>query len=156
VGRPFRDGQPFICLATDLLDMEIRDAVEADAERMGDIASSPPDVMRNLVHDRTVRVAEDAAGDSEKILGLVSFDARDATVHVTQLAGTSDACASLLDEPIRFARREGMAVELLVAETEDGVREAVENAGFQHSGSGPRFEGEQTTRYRLEPGKAEQ
>jgi len=29
-----------------------------------------------------------------------------------------------------------MAVELLVAETEDGVREAVENAGFQHT-AGP-------------------
>ena len=37
--------------------MEIRDAVEADAGRLADLADSPPDVMRNLVHDRTVRVA---------------------------------------------------------------------------------------------------
>jgi len=137
--------------------MEIREAVEADAERMGDIADSPPDVMRNLVHDRTVRVAVEATDeDDEEMVGLVSFDARDATVHVTQLAGTSEACARLLEEPVRFANREGMAVELLVAETDDEVRDAVEDAGFQRSGSGPRFEGEQTTRYRFEPGKAEQ
>lgn len=154
--------------------MEIREAVEADAERMADIADSPPDVMRNLVHDRTVRVAaetrpegasrndeqetEEPASDEEdgQVIGLVSFDARDATVHVTQLAGTSAACARLIEEPVRFARREGMGVELLVAETDDDVREAVEDAGFQRSGSGPRFEGEQTARYRLEPGKAEQ
>ncbi|SFR86381.1 hypothetical protein SAMN05216559_0212 [Halomicrobium zhouii] len=137
--------------------MEIRDAVEADAERMADIADSPPDVMRNLVHDRTVRVAVETTDDeNEETLGLVSFDARDATVHVTQLGGTGEACGRLLDEPVRFARREGMAVELLVAETDDDVREAVEDAGFERSGPGPRFEGEQTTRYRLEPSKAEQ
>lgn len=144
--------------------MEIREAVEADAERMADIADSPPAVMRNLVHDRTVRVAsEDGAGgdgDSDQpeddIIGLVSFDARDSTVHVTQLAGTKEACARLIEEPVRFAKREGMGVELLVSETDDGVREAVEGAGFENRGSGPRFEGEETTRYRLEPSKAEQ
>ena len=139
--------------------MEIREAVEADAERMADIADSPPDVMRNLVHDRTVRVAEQETDDADaddEVVGLVSFDARDATVHVTQLAGTPEACARLIEEPVRFARREGMGVELLVAETDEDVRSAVEGAGFQRSGSGPRFEGEQTTRYRLEPGKAEQ
>lgn len=159
--------------------MEIREAVEADAERMADIADSPPDVMRNLVHDRTVRVAEEtesggpsATGEGEneagsekaddesahgpEVEGLVSFDAREGTVHVTQFAGTPTACTRLIDEPIRFARGEGMSVELLVSETDDEVREAVEGAGFQRSGSGPRFEGQQTTRYRLEPGKAEQ
>ncbi len=154
--------------------MEIREAVEADAERMADIAGSPPDVMRNLVHDRTVRVAletrpEGASPDErtgseatreqdadDEVVGLVSFDARDSTVHVTQLAGPGEACARLIEEPIGFARREGMDVELLVAETDDDVRDAVEDAGFDESGAGPRFEGERTTRYRLEPGKAEQ
>ena len=157
--------------------MEVREAVEADAERMADIADSPPDVMRNLVHDRTVRVAcetrpddgsrnertgSDATregengDDREDLLGLVSFDARDDTVHVTQLAGTSAACARLLEEPMRFARSEGMGVELLVSETDDDARRAVEGAGFTASGAGPRFRGEETTRYRLEPGRAEQ
>ena len=148
-------GRPFICLAADYTDMDVREAVEADADRMADIAGSPPDVMRNLVHDRTVRVACEE-GDDEGVVGLVSFDASDRTVHVTQLAGTTEACVRLLDEPIRFAEREGMNVELLVTETDEPVREAVEQAGFQDSGAGPRFEGEPTTRYRLEPNRAEQ
>ena len=37
--------------------MDVRDAVEADAERLAALTGSPTDVMRNLVHDRTVRVA---------------------------------------------------------------------------------------------------
>ena len=41
--------------------MEIRDAIEADAERLAALTGAPADVMRNLVHDRTVRVA--AEGD---------------------------------------------------------------------------------------------
>ena len=138
--------------------MDVREAVEADADRMADIADSPPDVMRNLVHDRTVRVATvdaDDEGDTE-IVGLVSFDARDNTVHVTQIAGSKAACKRLLEEPVGFARGEGMTVELLVPVSDDVVEEAVESLGFQSRGSGPRFEGQDTTRYRLEPGKPEQ
>jgi hypothetical protein len=51
--------------------MRVRDAVEADAEAMAAIADAPTDVMVNLVHDRTVSVAEhepadgDAASDGE-------------------------------------------------------------------------------------------
>ena len=66
--------------------MRVRDAVEADAEDMAAIADSPSDVMRNLVHDRTVRVAEseeretdqnaDADDEDAGLLGFVSFDAR--------------------------------------------------------------------------------
>ncbi len=37
--------------------MEVRDAVEADAEALAAIVDAPADVMRNVVHDRTVRVA---------------------------------------------------------------------------------------------------
>jgi len=85
--------------------------------------------MRNLVHDRTVRVAEDGShdpnadvsssqyggSDPEDLLGFISFDAREDTVHVTQLDGTSEACERLLAEPVRFAERESMAVEVLAA-----------------------------------------
>ncbi len=142
--------------------MEIREAVEADAERMAELADSPPDVMRNLVHDRTVRVAYDGAdgdGDDEngeEIVGLVSFDARDSTVHVTQIAGTSEACRRLLQEPLGFARREGMSVEVLLPEGDEDVQAALEAVGFEARGSGPRFEGRETTRYRVEPGRPEQ
>jgi hypothetical protein len=152
--------------------MDVREAVEADAEALAAIADAPVDVMRNLVHDRSVRVAVDEtdpgpnvdAGDAprsqphdgnddraESVLGFVSFDARPDAVHVTQLDGTPDACTRLLEEPLEFARREGMAVELLLPDDSTPVRDAVEEVGFDERGQGPRFEGEPTVRYRLEP-----
>ncbi|MDS0260179.1 hypothetical protein NDI56_12315 [Haloarcula sp. S1CR25-12] len=127
--------------------MEIRDAVEADAGRLADLADSPPDVMRNLVHDRTVRVATEA----DEVVGFVSYDAKQGTVHVTQLAGSQAVCERLLAEPITFAEREHMAVELLVTADESEVETAVEATGFTQSGPGPEFAGESTVRYRLEP-----
>lgn len=142
--------------------MDIRDAVEADAEALAAIADSPVDVMRNLVHDRTVRVAADDdtrasdpntdAGDTgASLLGFVSFDARDQTVHVTQFGGQRSACVQLLREPIRFAEREGMSVELLVETERDTLQGAAEQAGFKNAGPGPMFETTQTIRYRLDP-----
>jgi len=127
--------------------MELRDAVESDAGRLASLTDTPRDVMRNLVHDRTVRVAET---DGE-LVGFVSFDAREGTVHVTQLEGNTDAYEQLLEEPIRFARAEGMTVELLTPDDETVAQDAAEELGFDHAGSGPRFDGQPTTRYRLDP-----
>ncbi|PSP25976.1 hypothetical protein BRC64_12725 [Halobacteriales archaeon QH_10_67_22] len=127
--------------------MDVRDAVEADAERLAEMTDSPTDVMRNLVHDRTVRVAETDDG----IVGFVSFDARERTVHVTQLESEGGVYDRLLEEPVRFARTERMNVELLVPEDETNTREAAEAAGFDHTGAGPAFEGQSTVRYRLDP-----
>ena len=73
------------------------------------------------------------------------------TVHVTQLEGEASVADRLLEEPLRFAEREGMAVELLAPEGETETREAAERAGFEHAGPGPTFEGESTVRYRLDP-----
>ena len=123
--------------------MEIRDAIEADAERLAALTGAPVDVMRNLVHDRTVRVADD-----DGVEGFVSYDASDHTVHVTQLEGTPEVCERLLEEPTRFAGREGMNVELLVPEDDDATREAIERSDFDEHGPGPRFDGTPTTRYR--------
>jgi len=123
--------------------MEIRDAIEADAERLAALTGAPTDVMRNLVHDRTVRVADD-----DGVEGFVSYDASDHTVHVTQLEGTSEVCERLLGEPTRFADREGMDVELLVPEGDGATREAIERSDFDEHGPGPRFDGTPTTRYR--------
>jgi len=141
--------------------MNVRDAVEDDAAAMSAIADAPRDVMRNLVHDRSVRVAEpetvdtdpneDADDPDRQLLGFVSFDARQDAVHVTQLDGTDDACEVLLGEPVRFAQREAMAVELLVPDAEGDVEAAARELGFTEAGPGPRFEGSPTTRYRLEP-----
>jgi hypothetical protein len=148
--------------------MEVRDAVEADAERLADLTDSPRDVMVNLVHDRTVRVAFEEAGDPSvddgdassngrpedsdgAITGFVSYDARADTVHVTQLEGDPDSCDRLLDEPVRFAAAEGMQVEILVPEDESTTRRAAEVAGFERVGSGPTFAGTPTVRYRHDP-----
>jgi len=126
--------------------MEMRDAIEADAGRLASLTDAPRDVMRNLVHDRTVRVIEDD-GD---IRGFVSYDAREQTVYVTQLEGDDGVYPELLEEPVRFAQTEGMAVEVLVPETESEMREAASEAGFERTGGGPRFDGEPTTRYRID------
>ncbi|MFC7135772.1 hypothetical protein [Halobaculum litoreum] len=140
--------------------MHVRDAVEADAEALAAIADAPADAMRGLVHDRTVRVAvedepatdpnEDLDADPDDLLGFVSFDVRGDTVHVTQFGGTRAAAERLLAEPLRFAATEAFAVELLVVEGEDDLREAAESAGFAEVGAGPRFEGKTTTRYRAD------
>ena len=124
--------------------MEVRDAVESDAEVLAAIADAPEDVMRNLVHDRTVRVSE----TGEDLVGFVSFDAKDRTVHITQLAGPREACTRLLEEPVRFAEREGMTVELLVGEGDADRRAAAEEVGFSEAGDGPRFGDTRTIRYR--------
>lgn len=126
--------------------MELRDALEADASRLASLTDTPRDVMRNLVHDRTVRIAE-RDGD---IVGFVSYDARDQTIHVTQLEGKESICERLLEEPLRFARTESMAVELLVLETESEIQSVAAEMGFDRVGNGPRFEGEPTVRFRAD------
>ncbi|UPV76299.1 hypothetical protein M0R89_06620 [Halorussus limi] len=172
----------------------MRDAVEEDGEVLGELADAPAEVMRNVIHDRTVRVAERPSDDSDggadpdgddpdgadsqnevsenadgdgadadgadtdaadtdgaEVVGFVGFDAMPGTVRVTYLRGTPEARGRLLEEPVRFARKEEMAVEALVPEDESETKEVVEAAGFERAGTGPRFEGGQTFEYRLEP-----
>jgi hypothetical protein len=141
--------------------MDVRDAVEADADHLAAIGDAPTDVMRELVHDRTVRVAvrerdpgpndDTADGDDEEVVGFVSYDARERTVHVTQLAGTTEACQRLLAAPTRFAASEGMAVEFLAEGDDDTARDAASAVGFREVGPGPTFAGRTTVRYRYEP-----
>ena len=107
--------------------MEVRDAMEADAAQLAAIGDAPTDVMRELVHDRTVRVAvqnrtsgphDDTSaggGSGEDIVGFVSYDARERTVHVTQLAGAVAACERPLAAPTRFAAVAGILVQFLAA-----------------------------------------
>lgn len=144
--------------------MHVRDAREADADALATMADAPADVVRNLVHDRTVRVAEavpddgtvDAGRDRysgsepDDLLGFVSFDAREGTVYVTQLDGSATACRRLLEEPIRFAERESMAVEALIQPGDGIVTDALSAAGFREEGTGPQFDGSQTIRFRLD------
>jgi hypothetical protein len=142
--------------------MDVRDAVEADAERLADLTGSPTDVMRNLVHDRTVRVAVESTtvGDSkegtweaenDRVLGFVSFDAQRQTVHITQMEGPESVARRLLEEPRRFAANEEMSVELLVPDENGRHQSVAEAVGFEKKGPGPRFGGAGTIRYRLDP-----
>ncbi|WP_256546177.1 hypothetical protein [Halobellus inordinatus] len=143
--------------------VNVRDAVEADAETLGSIVDLPADALRNVVHDRTVRLAVDQADagpnadaengeNAESVLGFVAFDVRDGTVHVTQLAGDADVAERLLAEPVRFAVNEGFDVAFVVPDSDDDAEAAAEAAGFEAVGPGPRFDGDSTTRYRFRPG----
>jgi hypothetical protein len=126
--------------------MEVRDTVEADASRLATLADAPAETMLNLIHDRTVRVAD----ENGEISGFVSFDARRDAVHVTQFDGTNEATERLLREPVRFARNEGMSAELLVEESRAELKHAAASAGFEKVGSGPRFDDSATVKFRLE------
>ena len=127
--------------------MDVRDAVEDDAEALARLADGPRDVLRNVIHDRTVRVAE----EDDRILAFVSFDAKPGTVYVTQIGGDIDAIERLLEEPIRFATREDMHVELLIEEDDEAVLDVIVDAGFDRVGRGPRFDDVETLRYRFSP-----
>lgn len=156
--------------------MEIRDAVEADVPALAALADVPPTALRNLVHERSVRILvrddsespasqtqsgddegewagdETLGGDAtaEGVDGFLSFDVRDGAVHVTQFGGDQAAGERLLAEPLRFARSEGLPVEALVSEADDTLRAALEAVGFERAGDGPRFDGGPTDRYRFE------
>lgn len=145
--------------------MRIRDALESDAEALASVTGRPEDVVRNMIHDRSVRVAVEAEGDSdtdgdsdrnndddeteEVVRGFVAFDVRGDTVHVTDFDGSGSTVERLFEEPRRFARREEMGVEVVVP-NDEATNEVIEASGFESAGRGPRFEGRRTTRYRIE------
>lgn len=145
--------------------MDVRDAVERDAAAMAALTDAPEPVLRNVIHERSVRVATERSTDDEEddgsppplageddeaeILGFVSYDAREDAVFVTQFGGDREACERLLAEPMRFARAEGLPVEVTLRDGDDEMRAAAEAVGFEHAGAGPRFRGESTRRYRL-------
>ena len=155
--------------------MDVRDAVERDAAAMTALTDAPEQVLRNVIHERSVRIAterstEDGEDDGSpargggeddgspargggeddpEIRGFVSYDAREDAVFVTQFGGDREACERLLAEPIRFARAEGLPVEVTLRDGDDEMRAAAEAVGFERAGAGPRFRGEPTRRYRL-------
>jgi|AntRauTorcE11898_2_1112593.scaffolds.fasta_scaffold00218_8 hypothetical protein len=150
--------------------MRIRDALESDAEALAAATERPREVVRNMIHDRSVRVAVEAESDGdghgdstgesdgstgesdggeETVRGFVAFDVRADTVHVTDFEGSGSTVRTLFEEPRRFARREGMGVEVVVPNDEE-TSEVIESSGFAAAGRGPRFDGRRTTRYRIE------
>ncbi|WP_435097867.1 hypothetical protein [Halorubrum sp. N11] len=132
--------------------MRIRDALESDAEALAMATDRPRGVVKDMIHDRSVRVAvagdeaDSGDGGNASVAGFVAFDVRDETVHVTDFDGDDEAIRLLFEEPRRFARREGMGVEAVVP-NDERTGDILENAGFESAGPGPRFEGRQTTQY---------
>ncbi|PAU83774.1 hypothetical protein CK500_09725 [Halorubrum salipaludis] len=132
--------------------MRIRDALESDAEALATATDRPRGVVKDMIHDRSVRVAVAGSGDDDgaAVTGFVAFDARGETVHVTDFDGDDEAIRRLFEEPRRFARREGMGVEAVVP-NDERTGEILEGSGFERGGPGPRFEGRRTTRYVIDP-----
>ena len=138
--------------------MKVRDAVEGDAPALAALTDAPPTVLRNVIHDRSVRLlVEDddegtwaEEGEPGEVHGFVSFDVRDGVVHLTQFGGDREACEQLLAEPLRFARAEGLPVEALIGEGDDALEAALDSAGFDRMGHGPSFDGQPTHRYRFD------
>ncbi|QAU13266.1 hypothetical protein EKH57_11315 [Halorubrum sp. BOL3-1] len=157
--------------------MRVRDAVETDAAALASMTERPRSVVRDMIHDRSVRVAvtdesaqtggEDgddggAAGDvdgddgtpADSVAGFVAFDVRNGTVHVTNFDGGPEGIRRLFEEPMGFAVREGMPVEAVVP-TDGTATATVEAIGFEAVGSGPRIDAASTTRYRFDPAETE-
>jgi hypothetical protein len=145
--------------------MRVRDGVEADAAALASMTGRPEGVVRDMIHDRSVRVAvtdgaasaadADAGDDTpvDAVRGFVAFDVRDGVVHVTNVEGDPDAVGRLFEEPVGFATREGMTVEAVLPP--DGTAaDAAESVGFEAVGSGPRIDGASTTRYRFDPAES--
>ena len=59
--------------------MRIRDALESDAEALATATDRPQDVVRDMIHDRSVRVATDDTEDD--VSGFVAFDVRGETIR---------------------------------------------------------------------------
>lgn len=137
--------------------MQIRDAWEGDESAIADLATGDID-PRHLVRERVVRVATDASesdGDSATegaLAGFLAFDASPEALHVTRIGGDGDAVRLLLDDAIRYAEREDLAVEAVVP-VGGSTAVALETRGFERVGSGPRFEGQETARFRLDPSR---
>lgn len=132
--------------------MEIRDAHEDDSEMIVALASGDID-PQFLFRERTVRVAlrdENEPRDRDEagaIDGFLAFDARQDAVAVTRVGGSPEAVSMLLDDVLEFARTVKTPVEAVVpVESETAV--ALETKGFSVVGSGPRFEGRETQRFR--------
>lgn len=126
---------------------EVHAARTTDAAAVGRLLGLPEPAAARLIRTRTVKVAV----QTDEITACLAYDVHDGAVSVTRIGGEPDTFEGLLAEPRRLAIAEGYPVEVLVGTDEPVLAEAIEAVGFTAAGSGPRFEGQSTTRYRWEP-----
>lgn len=134
--------------------MKYRDAREDDAQKLTHIANNyflqqniSTDSMKNMVQDRTVKVAEETEeeGDGDtRIKGYVSYQATQDKITIQHIGVLpdyrNDAGAELLTFPIDFADRHDMVVRLAVEEG-SWLEELLHEQGFEVVGA-ERFEDE--------------
>ena len=92
---------------------------------------------------------DDGDHSDDVVVGFLAFDAGSEVVHVTDFGGAEEAVQRLFEEPCRFAERERMDVDVVVPDDDEDRIRMVESAGFEPDGNGPRFDGRDTTRFRL-------
>ena len=126
------------------LQVSIRDATENDVNRLATLAGTSIEGARSMLHGRTIRVYV----DGDDIHGLVGFDVTEDAVRIGRLAGDPACFDALVDEPVRFAMQEGLPVEMVVLEDDQGVRQALREAEFEAIDTGPDFQGESSVRFR--------
>lgn len=133
--------------------MEIRDATEDDASAITGLATGDID-PQHLLRERTVRVATSEfefggnPGEDGGVVGFLAFDVQPSVVHVTRIGGERRVVNELLEDAIAFAESESLPVEAVVPD-DAPASVALETRGFEKLGSGPRFEGRETTRFRM-------
>ncbi|MDZ7687853.1 MAG: hypothetical protein U5J64_03855 [Halobacteriales archaeon] len=147
--------------------MKYRDAREDDAVDIAEIANSyvmsenlSVGSMRDLVQDRTIKVAEEGdEGDTKKdgekdnrIVGYVSYHAVDDTVVVQHICVVpdyrdTDVPERLVAFPVEFADEEGMRTRAAVNE-DSWFTEFLPTQGFEEKGEA-RFAGETLVMYEV-------
>ena len=139
-----------------------RDAREDDAVDITEIANSyvmsedlSVDSMRDLVQDRTIKVAEEGDGEDDedsRIVGYVSYHAVDDTVVVQHICVVpeyrdTDVPERLVTFPVEFADEEGMRTRAAVNEN-SWFTEFLPTEGFEEKGTA-RFAGETLVMYEV-------
>jgi N-acetylglutamate synthase-like GNAT family acetyltransferase len=133
--------------------MKYRDAREDDADEIAEIANCyvlpqnlSVDSMRDLVQDRTMKIAE----DDDEIIGYVSYRVVDDTVVVQHVCVVpeyrdTDVPEELVSFPVEFAKEEGLRTRVAVGE-ESWFRSFLPEEGFKEKGEA-RFAGDTLVMY---------
>ncbi len=126
--------------------MDVRDG-RAEIDAVAEFFGLSPGAAERLCADRRVEVAV----EDDVVRGVAAYEVQNGVVHVTRLAGETEAKLRLLESPMRFAESDAIPIETVVPEGEGETESVLRAAGFERAGAGPRFEGKPTVKYRYTP-----